>query len=174
MKLYLSVFLFVMLQFALFPRDITTLSGTAYKDVKVLDVNAAEITIYYPDKDKPELTIMKPIPFTDLPDEIRKEFKYDPAKAEAFEKARKALEDKIAEAKKQRESELVKPVVVDVPLIDATVQNKPVESDIAPREKNGPADEGADNKRQGRRRGNPPGEGGAGRPNPGPAGGAVN
>ena len=101
MKIYLAVFLFAFFQFALFPRDITTLSGTTYRDVKVNGASAIELTISYADKEKPERTIMKPIPFTDLPDEIRREFKYDPAKAEVFLKTRRELNDKKTEVKNQ-------------------------------------------------------------------------
>jgi len=38
------------------------------------------------------MEIMKSIPFTDLPEEIRKEYNYDPVKAAAIEKEQKELE----------------------------------------------------------------------------------
>lgn len=85
MKLLLALFMYVFLSAVLFSRDITTLSGTTYKNATVFDSNPGELIISYPDKD---LTVVKPIPFTDLPDDIKKEFKYDPVKGEAFEKAR--------------------------------------------------------------------------------------
>ena len=94
MKIYLVVFLFGLLPAVLFSRDITTLSGTTYKDAKVFDSNPVELIIAYQDTDKPELTIMKPVLFTDLPDEIRKEYKYDPVKAQAYDKARNEWEKK--------------------------------------------------------------------------------
>ncbi|HCE44915.1 MAG TPA: hypothetical protein DET40_15345 [Lentisphaeria bacterium] len=104
MKLYLAVIMFALLQTALFSRDFTTLSGTAYKDAKVCESNPAELTISYQDKDKPELTVMKSIPFTDLPDEIKKEFKYDPVKAEAFEEARKEAAKQKADDAREKEA----------------------------------------------------------------------
>lgn len=73
MKLYLALFLFAFLPVALYSRDITTLSGITYKNAEVFESNAGELTISYQDKDKPGLTIMKSIPFSDLPDDIRKE-----------------------------------------------------------------------------------------------------
>ncbi len=94
MKIYLVVCLFGLLPAALFSRDITTLSGTTYKDAKVFDSNPVELIIAYQDTDKPELTIMRPVLFTDLPDDIRKEYKYDPVKAQAYDKARKEWEKK--------------------------------------------------------------------------------
>ncbi|HBC89481.1 MAG TPA: hypothetical protein DCZ94_21295 [Lentisphaeria bacterium] len=105
MKIILSLILLVLIQASLLSRDITTLSGTTYKDAKVFDSNAAELIISYQDKTDPKLTIMKPIPFTDLPDDIKKEFKYDPAKAEAFEKARK---DQIARDAREKTKEKAK------------------------------------------------------------------
>ena len=48
---------------------------------------------------------MKSIPFTELPDDIRKEFKYEPAKAEAYEKGRQEWEKKNAEEKAEAEKQ---------------------------------------------------------------------
>jgi len=147
MKLYLAMFMFVLLQAALFSRDFTTLSGTAYKDVKVCESNAAELTISYQDKDKPELTVMKSIPFTDLPDEIKKEFKHDPVKAEAFEKARdkamKQKENDVIAKKAEDESPNTVRVQTDTPTVvidDGSAKKGEVINRSAPGEKNGPAE----------------------------------
>jgi hypothetical protein len=96
----------VLLAFAsltLLSRDITTLTGAIYKNATVFDSNAAELVISY--KNASNWTIVKSIPFTDLPDDIRKEFKYDPAAGEAYEKGRKEWERKNAELKAEAETQ---------------------------------------------------------------------
>lgn len=103
MKILITAVLFAVVSFALFSRDITTLSGTTYKDATVFDTNAAELVISY--KNASNWTIVKSIPFTDLPDDIRKEFKYEPAKGEAYEKGLKEWEKKNAELKAQAETQ---------------------------------------------------------------------
>jgi len=45
MKPYIALFLLAFLPAALFSRDITTLSGTTYKNAKVFDSNATELVI---------------------------------------------------------------------------------------------------------------------------------
>jgi len=156
MKLYLVVFLFGLLPSALFSLDITTLSGTTYKDAKVFDVNAVELVIAYQDQAKPELTIMKPVPFTDLPDEIKKEYKYNPVKAEAFEKARKEFEKK---KEKQGESaEIIISPDTFAPLQRVVPANDNLlDGDTAPGEKNGES-EGNAMKREAMENGRAPGE----------------
>ncbi|MFA6290598.1 MAG: hypothetical protein WC637_02390, partial [Victivallales bacterium] len=67
------------------------------------DSNAAELVISY--KNASNWTIMKSIPFTDLPDDIRKEFKYDPAMGAAYEKGRQAWERKNAEEKAEADKQ---------------------------------------------------------------------
>ena len=156
MKLYLVVFLFGLLPSALFSLDITTLSGTTYKDAKVFDVNAVELVIAYQDQAKPELTIMKPVPFTDLPDEIKKEYKYNPVKAEAFEKARKEFEKK---KEKQGESaEIIISPDTLAPLQRVVPANDNLlDGDTAPGEKNGESEANA-MKREAMENGRAPGE----------------
>ena len=155
MKLYLALFLFALLSAALYSRDITTLSGITYRNATVFDSNAGELIISYQDKDKPELTIMKPVPFTDLPDNIRKEFKYDPVKAELFEKARKEGNRKKAE--KMKGENVISPVVLDIPEGIASVNNSPIGGNVAPGEKNG-AEEANAMKREAMDSGRAPGE----------------
>jgi hypothetical protein len=151
MKLYVVLFLFALLPATLFSRDITTLSGTTYKDVTVNGSNAIELIISLKKKSNPERTILKPIPFTDLPDAIRKEFKYDPAKAEAFEKSRREFDKKAAEEKQQKESEkvispdaktggVIAPAGKSVQGGSLDIKQKPVEKDIAQDGKNDAAE----------------------------------
>jgi hypothetical protein len=138
MKLYLALFLFVFLPVALFSRDITTLSGITYNNATVFDSNAGGLTISYQDKNNPELTIMKPIPFSDLPEPIRKEFNYDPVKAKSFEKAQKELENNKTE-------NAISTWVPDTQESTAAANYNPVplEGGIAPGEKNGAAEANA-------------------------------
>ncbi|HBC86421.1 MAG TPA: hypothetical protein DCZ94_05660 [Lentisphaeria bacterium] len=143
MKLYLAVLVFALLPVALFSRDIATLSGTIYKDVKICESNPIELIISFQDQDNPELTIMKSIPFTDLPYEIRKEFKYDPLKAEVFEKAIKEamkqkaedIKEQKAEDKMEKEAKEASPGMLDNQA-GAAVNKDPVVSKTAPGEKN--------------------------------------
>lgn len=149
MKLYVVLFLFALLPATLFSRDITTLSGTSYKDVTVNGSTAIELIISLKEKDKPERTILKPIPFTDLPDAIRKEFKYDPEKAEAFEKSRTEFERKKTEDRQQKESEKLtspdmKTAVLGVPVeksgTEVIVKQKAADKDTAQDGKNDAAE----------------------------------
>ncbi|OGV55237.1 MAG: hypothetical protein A2017_09425 [Lentisphaerae bacterium GWF2_44_16] len=65
-------------------RDITTLDGKTYKNVQISSVTPAGFDICYaPDKGG---VAIKEIFFKDLPESIRKEFNYNPQKAEAFTK----------------------------------------------------------------------------------------
>ncbi|HCE45828.1 MAG TPA: hypothetical protein DET40_19970 [Lentisphaeria bacterium] len=154
MRFYLAVFLFALLPAALFSRDITTLSGTTYKDVKVFDSNPRELTISYKDNDE---TVLKPVSFKDLPDDIKKEYKYDPVKAEAYEKEIIELGRKKAVHKNNQQES---PVLVSpggIPLAPAPLNPDQLGGGIAPGEKNGPA-EGAAIKREAMENGLAPGE----------------
>jgi hypothetical protein len=103
MRIFIAVVLFTAVSLTLFSRDITVLSGTTYKNATVFDSNAAELVISY--KNAAGWTIVKSVPFTDLPDDIRKEFKYDPVKGEAYEKGRQEWERKNAEEKAEAEKQ---------------------------------------------------------------------
>ena len=103
MKIFIAAVLFAGVSFTLFSRDFTTLSGTIYKNATVFDTNAAELVISY--KNASNWTIVKSIPFTDLPEDIRKEFKYDSVKGAAYEKELKEWERKNAELKAQAETQ---------------------------------------------------------------------
>lgn len=103
MRILFASVLFATLSLTLFARDISTLSGKTYKNATVFDSNAAELVISY--KNASGWDIVKSIPFTDLPEDIRKEFKYDPAKGEAYEKGRQEWERKNAELKAQAETQ---------------------------------------------------------------------
>lgn len=138
MKPLLSLFLFSLLSAALYSRDITTLSGITYKNAEVFESNAVELTIAYQDKDKPELTVMKPVPFSDLPDDIRKEYNYDPAKAESFEKSRKEWGKRKIE--NESSTNVIPPWSTRVSKGGATINSSPIEGGIAPGEKNGAAE----------------------------------
>lgn len=103
MRILFASVLFATISLTLFARDISTLSGKTYKNATVFDSNAAELVISY--KNASGWDIVKSIPFTDLPEDIRKEFKYDPAKGEAYEKGRQEWERKNAELKAQAETQ---------------------------------------------------------------------
>ncbi len=103
MKILFAAVLVALFSLTLFARDITTLSGATYKNATVFDTNAAELVISY--KNASNWTIVKSIPFTDLPDDIRKEFKYEPAKGEAYEKGLHEWEKKNAALKSQAETQ---------------------------------------------------------------------
>lgn len=171
MRLSLAVFLTVFLSTVLFSRDITTLSGTTYKNATVFDSNPGELIISYPDKD---LTVVKPIPFTDLPDDIKKEFKYDPVKGEAFEKARSEWKKNKAAADMNKKSAVkangekaVKQDLLklneqlelqnDISEAENTSVKKEAVGNRAPNEKEGPA-EGRALKREALESGRAPGE----------------
>lgn len=141
MKLYLALFLFAFVPVALFSRDITTLSGITYNNATVFDSNAGELIISYQDKDKPELTIIKPVPFSDLPNEIRKEYNYDPVKAEAFEKSRNELKKRGNE--NRNPANVTSPWSTGVSRGGASVNYSSLEGGIAPGEKNGAAEASA-------------------------------
>ncbi len=65
-------------------RDITTIDGKTYRNVKISGITPAGFDISYkPSKGGIAVVRLK---FKDLPEDIRKEFNYDPAKAAAFEK----------------------------------------------------------------------------------------
>lgn len=103
MKTLIATVLLSLASLTLFSRDITTLSGTTYKNATVFDSNAAELVISY--KNATGWDIVKSIPFSNLPEDIRKEFKYDPVKGEAYEKGLKDWEKKNAELKAQAETQ---------------------------------------------------------------------
>lgn len=103
MRILFASVLFATISLTLFARDISTLSGKTYKNATVFDSNAAELVISY--KNASGWDIVKSIPFTDLPEDIRKEFKYDPVKGEAYEKGRQEWERKNAELKAQAETQ---------------------------------------------------------------------
>lgn len=80
-------------------RDITTLDGKTYKNVQISSVTPAGFDISY----TPEgggLAIRE-IFFKDLPENIRKEFNYNPQKADAFSQ-------RVAKITQQREDEIEK------------------------------------------------------------------
>ncbi|MFZ2656347.1 MAG: hypothetical protein WAX69_15560 [Victivallales bacterium] len=155
MKLYLALFFFALLPAALFSRDITTLSGTTYKDAKVFDSNPRELTISYQDKDD---TVMKPISFKDLPDDIKKEYNYDPAKAEAYEKKIIELQKKKAIERQNGVTEAeLSPGAVNIQLAPAPLNPNQTGGGIAPGEKDGAA-EGAAIKKEALENGLAPGE----------------
>ena len=79
MKLLFVHVLLTVFSSTLFSRDITTLSGKTYNDATVVESNATKLVISYKDSGR---SMLKSVPFTDLPDDIRIEFK-DPLKAEA-------------------------------------------------------------------------------------------
>jgi hypothetical protein len=97
MKILFVSVLFALVSFTLFSRDITTLSGTSYKNAKVYASNPAELVISY--KNASGWTILKSVPFTDLPDSIRKEYEYEPAKGQAYARGLNDWEMKNAEEK---------------------------------------------------------------------------
>lgn len=103
MKVLIAVFFLAVVSLTLFSRDITTMSGTTYKDATVFDTNAAELVISF--KNSSGWTVIKSLQFTDLPEDIRKEFKYDPVKGEAYEKGLKEWEKKNAELKAEAETQ---------------------------------------------------------------------
>lgn len=103
MRFLIATVLLATLSLTLFARDISTLSGKTYKNATVFDSNAAELVISY--KNASGWDIVKSIPFTDLPEDIRNEFKYDPAKGEAYENGRQEWEKKNAELKAQAETQ---------------------------------------------------------------------
>ncbi len=102
MKFIIASFLLALVPLTLFPRDITTLSGTTYNNATVLESDDTKLTISY--KDATARNILKSIPFTDLPNDIRKEFNYDPQKVEAQrqEQLKKQEDAKQAEALRQK------------------------------------------------------------------------
>ena len=65
-------------------RDITTLDGKTYKNVKISGVTPAGFDISYTPS-KGGLAIIR-LKFKNLPESIQKEFNYNPEKAAAFEK----------------------------------------------------------------------------------------
>jgi hypothetical protein len=103
MKVLIAVFFFAVVSLTLFSRDITTVTGTTYKDATVFDTNAAELVISY--KNTSGWTVIKSIQFTDLPEDIRKEFNYDPVKGEAYVRGLKEWDKKNAELKAEAETQ---------------------------------------------------------------------
>ncbi len=146
MKFYLALLMSVSIAASLYSRDITTLSGTTYKDAKIFDSNPREIIISYQDKDDPKLTVMKPVNFKDLPDEIKKEYKYDPVKAEAYEKALIRAEQK-RDANNQDNDTEQTTGNVNLQLAPAPIAPDQIGGGTAPGEKDGKA-EGALMKRE--------------------------
>jgi hypothetical protein len=64
--------------------DIKTLDGTTYKNVTVTNVLPNSIDIFYTRKDG--TPVLRGIKFTNLPEDIRKKYKYSPQRAKVFEK----------------------------------------------------------------------------------------
>lgn len=96
MILFLGVVLASAVGFAL---DITTLDGKTYKNVIVISANPVALNIGYQTKDK--VDVIKGIPFTNLPEDIRKKYGYTKEKADKFISKTKAYEKKeITEARK--------------------------------------------------------------------------
>ena len=73
------------------PPDLVTLSGQTYKAARVFRVEPDGITYAYTGG-------LSKIPFTDLPEAIRKQYGYDPAKAAAFASADDAQQATLAQA----------------------------------------------------------------------------
>ncbi len=80
--------------------DITTTTGEVLKNATVYDSNPYDLTIGYTDPDG--WTIMKSVPFTILPEELRKHYGYSPDKAKAYEEERAKFLKKEADKEKQK------------------------------------------------------------------------
>jgi hypothetical protein len=93
-------------------RDITTTTGTVYKDVEITNTSPVEITIMYDDsKGNP---VLRGIELKDLPENIQREFNYTQVRADEFKKHaaeyreltyEKALQKAIANAAVEKATE---------------------------------------------------------------------
>ena len=80
--------------------DITTTTGEVLKDATIYDANPVELVIGYTDKDG--WTAIKPVPFTSLSDDLKKQYGYTPEKAKAYEAKRgKYLKEAAAKEKEK-------------------------------------------------------------------------
>ncbi|MCP3966131.1 MAG: hypothetical protein GY750_06860 [Lentisphaerae bacterium] len=84
-KLIMSLIAFTAFSVSLSALDITTLDGKTYKNAKVTNVLPNSIDIFYIKKDGTQ--VIRGIKFTNLPEDIRKKYNYNPKKSEAFEKS---------------------------------------------------------------------------------------
>jgi cation transport ATPase len=100
MSLPLQLLLVLLTANAIFASDITTRDGKTYKHAKVTGVDADGLRIMHS-------TGVTKVSFDNLPDEIQKEYNYDPAKVAAFrkaaEEAKKAETERAAAAQRERE-----------------------------------------------------------------------
>ena len=73
------------------PADLTTTTGKTYKQARVFRVEPDGITYMYAGG-------MSKIPFTELPEAVRKQYNYDPAAAKAFSAQDDAQQSQLAAA----------------------------------------------------------------------------
>jgi hypothetical protein len=84
MRSVLVLFIIAAMAFPLCARDIKTLDGKVYKNVEISSVTPVGFDISYTKENG--TFVIKELFFKNLPDDIKKEFKYDQAKAESFQK----------------------------------------------------------------------------------------
>ena len=102
MKVFSIFILFIFFGVVSIADTISTLEGDVYKDATVFDVKVNGIVISYTDGEK--FNCLRFINFTDLPENLRKKYSYDPAAAARFDKEHSAwLEKQNAIAAKDRE-----------------------------------------------------------------------
>lgn len=105
MKNVLVLFLISAIVFPVFSRDIKTTDGKVYKNVEISSVTPVGFDICYTKADS--TFVIKELLFKNLPEDVQKEFKYDPAKADAFQKqVNEAQQKRIAKQTAERKREL--------------------------------------------------------------------
>jgi len=114
MRNVLVLFIIAAIAFPIYARDIKTTSGKVYKDVKISSVTPIGFDISYTKADG--TFVIRELFFKDLPDDIKKEFKYDPAKAEAFQK-------KVNTIQQQHAKDLAEEHKRELKAIEATDKN---------------------------------------------------
>ncbi len=147
MKTFSLLALIVFLAATGLSRDFTTTSGITYKDATVFDQSPSELVITFKDPADQKTTIMKAVHFKDLPAEVQKEFKYDPVRAEAYEKARAERIKELEAAKKKASAEAQKKKK-EGGNFDGTV-SLPAEGDFFPEKVNPVQDSGAPGEKDG-------------------------
>ena len=102
MKQVFALLLLLTITPMLFCADVTTLDGTVYKNAQVVNTMPDGILISFVDNNN--FDTVKLVKFKDLPENIQKEYGYNPKKAQLFEKEhqqwldeqqKKAIEEKI-------------------------------------------------------------------------------
>lgn len=95
MRNVLVLFIIAAIAFPIYARDIKTISGKVYKNVEISSVTPIGFDISYTKADG--TFVIRELYFKDLPDDVKNEFKYDQAKAEAFQKKVNVIQQKRAE-----------------------------------------------------------------------------